>query len=44
MLIFYLLIVPLIVPLGAAGFCWLCDSIAARFCKGQRTTRIPGRL
>ena len=35
MLILYLLIVPLIVPLGAGAFCWLCDRIAEKFCKDQ---------
>ena len=37
MLIFYLVIVPLIVPLGAALFCWLCDHIAELF-KQKSTT------
>lgn len=45
MLIFYLVLIPLIVPLGAALFCWLCDRIAELFCKNQpQASRFADRI
>ena len=40
MLIFYLVIVPLIVPLGAALFCWLATALRSYSAKINRNPLI----